>query len=401
VPLFDDMPSETVKRMVWFANGVEIGDLVQPALMAACTKHGLVSRESHAASGFTVYARTKKAEDTNSWNPATMPNLLVTDYTSKVVGRSFNRPIPLGDSVFPEAWRANWPQDVKPVVTALIDGWQTIKINRRGNAYPFFTGKYGADFKPYQYAARTYFNLAAAKRFGGNIWPDGYSPVFEVTTSDSCKCVPSGDKLYLVALVNLRTGVESDFQTVQAYAKMLGIHTPQLYPSEDAAQHCKPERGYMLRFDIPNAPSLRIKVETDKYLQTRRLLEDWKVSDILANASAQKEDPFFRDSSLPIKFRFWVQRKHKIFNNAFIKHSLEFADVWKAFPYKYDANPRWDKVLEYLVSNGKTEYYSAVVARMTKENFNQRVWKVVENNFLRQNYNPCYLDSVTGGDITL
>lgn len=240
---------------------------------------GLVEKRFHQTYPLMILTYSRETVWSNLWDDVTEKcrGLIVNYITGEIVARPFEKFFNLGTSYRPETFKENLPCR-PPLVTEKLDGSLGILWEYRGHIGIASKGSFHSEHA--EWATEWYvknIQLAMAPEFTGVIWPQGYTPIFEMICQGIQHHVIhyDQDRLVLLAMVNNETGEELDPRTLYTWADANLVTPVQYYAKtvdEVVAENRPDHEGYVLTWRRPGKPPLKVKVKHLEFLTYQKLV---------------------------------------------------------------------------------------------------------------------------------
>ena len=254
-----------------------LSDYIDIDKMASHIKNGLVRISSHPNKSIplNLYCYDRKAVYDNIWDDVTTKcrGLIVNTGTMEIVSRPFEK-------FFEEGWPGQESNLERRVSLSCEFGPPTISEKINGCLGIFW--KYGIHWG---IATKGSFSSPHAKWatewmenhinvYGKLVFPEGYTPVFEIICQDiQPHCIKyASDGLVLLALIKNDTGEELPHYDMAEYAVRNKLMFSESYPItfaqalEDRPGH----EGYVATYHIPGKAPLKLKIKHDSFKVARK-----------------------------------------------------------------------------------------------------------------------------------
>jgi tRNA splicing ligase len=269
---------------------------------------GLVTVRKHSTLPLSIYCYGRKAVYGNVWDDITTKTrgLIVAD-DGEIVARPYEKFFAYQTDGRPETYGRNLEVSEKlfgtPVITEKING--CLGIFWKYGAHWGVASK-GSFNSPHAQFATKWLE-EHVETFGTLVFPEGYTPVFEIICQEVQPHVIKypKDGLVLLSLVNIRTGEELKQETLQDYAIKNKLAHPTWWPDEsltfkDALKDDDFEfEGYVASFNRPGQTPIKIKIKFPTFLKNRKLFyEEQKLKERKSVNDTQYQDVFNKSSAL-------------------------------------------------------------------------------------------------------
>lgn len=237
-----------------------------------------------------ILSYSRKAVYDNFWDDITMKcrGLIVSIITSpdaEIVARPFEKFFNLNDPTAPDTFEDDLPK-THPIVTEKLDGSLGILYSYKGYSGVASKGSFQSDHA--EWATEWY-----RKHVVNPQWPEGYTVVFEMICQNVQEHIvhyDEKDHLVLLALINIETGEEADYNTLYHWAKINGLSVPKIYAK--SLEQCiadtvpvdakyRNEEGYVLAWPRKGQTPLRVKVKFQDFLRLQKLMHGYGPKQIL------------------------------------------------------------------------------------------------------------------------
>lgn len=246
--------------------------------------NGYVTMNFHKTLPLAIFNYSRKTVREQLWDDVTTKTrgLIVHIDTGEIVARPFEKFFDFGDPKHPETLAENLPQ-TNPVVVDKVNGSLGILYRYEDMTYIASKGSFHSKHADW---ANDWYN----KQCPNPQWPHGYTPVFEMVCESIEKHVVDyggQERLVLLALINIETGEEADYNTLYHYAYLNGLTVPQIYGyswRQASLEILKPFRnveGFVLSWPRPGQAPIKVRMKFVEYLRLRRIVKYTKPIDVL------------------------------------------------------------------------------------------------------------------------
>lgn len=246
-----------------------IENLIDMAEVERQIKSGMFKSQERA--GLVILNYTQMAQFTpDLWNDTTdmCRGLIFDQETREVVARPFKKFWNINDSRHPETSMENLPTSL-PSVTCKHDGSLGIGFKIGPRVHVATRGSFNSD--------QARWATAWIRANTPELWPQGWTPLFEIVYAENRIVVNYGDweGLILLAMVNIETGEEATRAELEQWAGINGMRLVEQYDKpldlcliEDVDN----EEGYVLTWNLGPRPPLKVKVKFETYKRLHKLL---------------------------------------------------------------------------------------------------------------------------------
>lgn len=356
------------------------------AKLQSYIEDGIVTRRPHTFLPLDIYCYGKRATYEQLWDDVTCKTrgLIVERETGLIIARPFEKFFNINDERFPETMEESLRDlstRAERVITEKLDGSLGILWKYDNYVGIATKGSFNSD-----HAAWATEKYVSSERFPSlYVWPEGYTPVFEmVCESVQHHVVYYGeDKLSLLALINIETGVEMHYSNVRQWARCNGMEVVERYNitlSETIKDRPNAE-GYIATWYNTDRPPLRVKIKHEEFLRLQRIHHHTTPKTIfkaLQEADAKHiADALRADAHLARQVDAWVFAFNRAYGDAFVGAS---AIVARALTV---CTTRKEFALFFLQPECKK--YSGICFKMMDQlDHSKAIWKFVEDSDIIQ-----------------
>ena len=231
-----------------------------------------VQRHPNKSIPLDIYTYTRRAVLDNIWNEATIKcrALIVNRQTKEIVARSFEKFFNINDEGHPETLEENLPSGT-PAITEKLDG--SLGVFWKYGTHWGIASKGSFDSDHSRWATKWLENHI--EEYGKLVFPEGYTPVFEMICEDVQHHVVHYGKndLVLLALVNNETGEELfSFQLYAEKNHLTGVHIHFFNLDRAISQDRENAEGYVASWRRLGRPPLKVKIKHPTFLKYQKIL---------------------------------------------------------------------------------------------------------------------------------
>lgn len=353
---------------------------------------GLIESKKHATLPLHILTYTRKAMLTQTWDGVTTKcrGLIIND-AGEIVSRPFEKFFDADTDGRPETYTYNLPTTAPKCLEKLNGNLGILyecevpdpEGERRIVKVSGIASKGSFHSKHAKWATEWYH-----KNCPNPQWPVGYTAVFEMiceSIQTHAICYGGVDKLVLLALINVETGEELDYNALYHYAFLNGLEVPGIYLKSlaDALREDKNgAEGYVLSWDRPRLPPIRVRVKFPKFLKLRKLFYAAKPRAIL---EALKTKDL-------ITLEEWQSASNSLFSASISKWISTFSQAYgeirlRAQQATYRARMEFtlrSEAVAYLKQPENAAFASVSFAMLNEkeaDDINRLIWKAVENKY--------------------
>lgn len=238
-------------------------------------QHGIVQVNFHPTLPLALYTYTRKCIYDNLWDDVTRKTrgLIVDVETNEIIARPFEKFFSIGQDVDNDIAVAEIDEKYgPPVIQGKVNGSLGI-FWRYGIHWGIATkGSFTSDHAKWA----TKWLEDHIEHRGKLVFPEGYTPVFEIIcqTIQEHPIKYENDGLVLLALINKETGEELDQDGLSQYAVKNKLHWTLCYFNtslRDVLQDDNPGwEGYVVTYNIPGKAPFKLKIKFPTYLENRK-----------------------------------------------------------------------------------------------------------------------------------
>lgn len=364
---------------------------------------GLIERKRHPTLPLHILTYTRKAMFSQTWDDVTMKcrGLIVNGF-GDIVARPFEKFFDVNTFSRPETFLENLPNST-PICLEKLNGNLGIlyqyPVKPTSELDPtsvtevvFATGiaSKGSFTSPHATWATEWYHAHCSNP----IWPEGYTPVFEMiceSIQPHAVCYGGVDKLVLLALISNETGAELDYNTLYHYAYLNGIEVVQIYAKslqevlgEDRAN----AEGYVLAWPRGDGlPPIHVRVKHERFLKLRKVFYAAKPKAIL-EALKRGDIPTLEEwqgTSFGANVTKWIATFSGMYGEVRLKAVTIAGHAGRTYANLSDA-------VCFIKAEAPTEIVPIVFAIVNgKESteINRLIWKAVETRFADKLNSDC------------
>lgn len=232
---------------------------------------GLVECRYHNDLPLRLLIFSREVHHNGPWDDVTTKcRGLIVGPKDRIIARPFEKFFNLNTSDRPETHLSNLPH-TQPIITDKVDGSLGILYEYNGYSGIATKGSFNSDQA--KWATEWYRQCCPNAQ-----WPEGFTPIFEIINERIQHHVVhyhGREKLILLALINVETGEEADYNTLYYWAKINGLEAVEVY-SKTVGTIINEDRqnreGYVLSWPRPSQPPLKIKVKHQSFLDLQKIV---------------------------------------------------------------------------------------------------------------------------------
>lgn len=360
-------------------------------------EEGIVERKQHATLPLEILCYSRRATYENIWDDITTKTRgLIVDHDGNIVARSFEKFFNYETEDRPETWPHFFPV-TEPIWLDKLDGSLGILYTVPGGVSdPASTVSGIATKGSFQSEQAIWATLWYHKNVINPIWPEGFTPIFEIIAQSIQTHVvlyDIPDQLILLALINNETGEEADYNTAYHYAKLNGLAIAEIYHFPDgvleaAYNYDRPNKeGYVASWPRPGQPPLKVKFKHPTFLKLQKIVHaatPKKILEALVNKDYDTLQAW--EDGLSFELAEYVRGWRDKFTGAYGYHLVRAKNVFQ--PLAVSAENR-KEFAEWLLKQD-TRYSALVFAMLdgqapemlgNMENVARAAWKLVTEDF--------------------
>jgi RNA ligase len=265
---------------------MKITDYLDTDLLMKHIDSGLVTPTAHPSLPLVILTYSRSCVYSNAWDEVTEKcRGLIIDIDGNVVARPFSKFFNVATSYRPETWLENLPT-TKPDVLEKLDGSLGILFQYKIKSPSPFDPAAIQDYYTYTgIASKGSFKSEHAlwatgyyqKHHSLAVWPEGWTPVFEMICQEVQTHVVHyrlDDHLALLGMVNIETGEELSYDSLCIWAAGNGIPVVEKFDKSvgDALAEDRPNKeGYVLSWPRPGTTPLKVKVKHETFLAMQKI----------------------------------------------------------------------------------------------------------------------------------
>src|ERR1035437_4077502 len=250
---------------------MQLDQLLDIELLEKHLASGMVTASAHPSLPLVILTYGRQCVYDQAWDSVTeVCRGLIVDRKGTVVARPFSKFHNICTSFRPETWLENLPT-TKPDILEKLDG--SIGILYEYNGFTGIASK-GSFKSDHALWATGYYQK---NHHADAVWPDGYTPVFEMICQEVQTHVvhyDAADHLELLAMVKVETGEELNYDSLCVWAA--GNHIPVVEKFNksvgDVLAEDRPNKeGYVLSWPITGTSPLKVKVKHETFLAMQKI----------------------------------------------------------------------------------------------------------------------------------
>ena len=291
---------------------------------------GLVTERLHDTLPLAIYCYGRKAVYDNVWDDVTTKTrgLIVDLNTGDIVARPYEKFFSVGQMppLLDEAERQE-SLGIKPVITEKVNG--CLGIFWKYGIHWGIASK-GSFHSPHAKFATEWMEKHI-EEFGTLVFPEGYTPVFEIICQEIQPHVIKYDKdgLVLLNFINKETGEEASYETNVKYAMQNSLQLSFIvYNTLENVLTMDSEKieGFVATYNRPGKPPLKLKIKFPTFLKNRKIFyEEQKRKENPKNDSKYAE--IFNEASTMLRDALVSCTTRKEFAQFFVNANPELVPV--------------------------------------------------------------------------
>jgi RNA ligase len=348
---------------------------------------GYVSQTCHPTLPLRIYNYTQNAQHERVWNPVT--NLcrgLIVDDQDVVISRAFNKFHNLGTEYVSETLLENLPKEL-PSITKKLDGslgiyWEydSVKVSNPAGQTIRGIATRGSFISEQAQWATVHAHRNLNMKYWE--WPEDYTPLFEIVFKQNRIVVEyNWEDIVLLALVNIETGEELPRHLMEDWGNANGtkIVSKSFYNQlkDITILNIPNEEGYVLTWDNPGKPPLKVKVKFEDYVKLHRIVTGMNpktIWEMLSSGQEEEIKKLLSDNSYPNGFRLWL-------HNWYLQLMGNFNDL------KDSAFREYDRIIGYSGEGSRKDYAVKInqcgfpqllFGLLDGKDIDQMVWKILK-----------------------
>jgi len=361
--------------------------------LEAYVKSGLVTASPHPRLPLLILTYGRSAVYENLWDDVTIKcRGLIIDRQGNVIARPFEKFFNVATSYRPETWLENLPT-TKPDVLEKLDGSLGILFQYKIKSPSPFDPAAIQDYYTYTgIASKGSFKSEHAlwatgyyqKHHSLAVWPEGWTPVFEMICQEVQTHVvhySETDHLALLAMVNIETGEEMDYDNLSVWAAGNSIPVVEKFDKSvgDVLAEDRPNKeGYVLSWPRPGTSPLKVKVKHETFLAMQKIAHAATPKSIL-DALCEGQDELIATwtASANPEIASFVQGHASRFRGKYMETLGIAAGMAQTARMRYGT--RKDQA-EFLTQDNGHRFYSGIAFALldskAPETIRKAVWKV-------------------------
>jgi RNA ligase len=249
---------------------MKLTEYLDTELLMKHVDSGLVTSSAHPRLPLVILTYGRKCVFDQAWDEVTSRcRGLVVDLEGNVIARPFEKFHNICTSFRPETWLENLPS-AKPDILEKLDGSLGILYRYDGETGIASKGSFKSEHA--NWATGYYQNHHSEA-----VWPEGYTPVFEMICQEVQTHVvhyDSADHLALLALVYTETGEEMSYDLLCLWAAANHMPLVEKFNKSvgDVLAEDRPNKeGYVLSWPRTGTSPLKVKVKHETFLAMQKI----------------------------------------------------------------------------------------------------------------------------------
>ena len=258
---------------------MNLADYLDRTKLAQYIHEGWVVVRQHDTLPLNIYSYSRKTVYANKWDDITTKTrgLIVHRDTGEIVARPYEK-------FFAYNWEGRsetYPRSVENVEREFGPPVITEKVNGCLGTFWKYNQHWGiatkGSFHSPHAAFATKWMEDHIEHNGKLVFPEGYTPVFEIICQDIQPHVIKypADKVVLLNFIKIDTGEELNLFRTKLYANTNLLETPFPYVkmsfTEALTDDSEEFEGYVATYNRPGQPPLKLKIKFPTFLKNRKL----------------------------------------------------------------------------------------------------------------------------------
>lgn len=357
-------------------NTMKLRELLDTDLLTTHLNNHVVNAQHHHFLPLTIYNYGRKATFDCIWDDVTTRcrGLIVDHATDEVIARPFAKFFNLETGYRPETMMLALP-DGMPEVTEKLDGSLGILYRYNGFTGIATRGSFASDQAAW---ASSWYEKYLAKA----VWPDGWTPVFEIIYPDNRIVVNySYEGLVLLACINIETGTEMSHKELHALGFANGCRTVLLFNKsvdECRADEIDNAEGYVLTWPRPNQPSFKVKVKFQEYFRLHHLMTGISPKEIWRML---KDGESFDDitGNVPAHYETWVNYWKGSLESEYGRFEQKAKAIFATCPLPKTSGDKEARkqLAEFFTMGDRKEVAPIMFKMLDGQAYDEVIWKLV------------------------
>lgn len=246
--------------------------------LAQRIQEGYVDVKTHPTLPLQLYCHTRMAVLDNFWDEITTKcrGLIVNKFNGEIVARPFEKFFNVNTEDRPETHVSGFLAYTlpRPIVSDKLDGSLGIFWEYEGHWGVASKGSFTSVHAQWM----TQRLAQHIEEHGSLIWPEGYTPVFEMIAESVQTHVidyHGEERLVLIALINKSSGEELLPVALESYGKRNHLPTPTFYNMNLAGAFAldrENHEGFVFTYPRLGQPPLKVKVKHPTFLRVQKVV---------------------------------------------------------------------------------------------------------------------------------
>jgi tRNA splicing ligase len=258
---------------------MQLADYLDRPKLARYIAEGWVSVRHHDTLPLNIYSYSRKTVYANKWDEITTKTrgLIVDRNTWEIVARPYEKFFAYDT----EGRSETYPRSVENVEKEFGPPIITEKINGCLGTFYKYNQHWGIATKGSFHSPHATFATKwmedHIEEHGKLVFPEGYTPVFEIICQEIQPHVIKYpvDGVVLLSLIKIDTGEEVNYDDVQRYAARNGLAYPSFINEEESITTVLNDdsdviEGYVVTYNRPGTTPLKLKIKFPTFLANRR-----------------------------------------------------------------------------------------------------------------------------------
>jgi RNA ligase len=353
---------------------MKLSEYLNVELLEGDIRRGMVSANHHPTLPLTLYCYTRKAVAKDYWTDVTKKcrGLIVCDIDGEVISRPFIKFFGyhwLGQiETYPGSVLQTDKQFGPPIITEKING--NLGIFWRYGIHWGIASKGSFSSDHAKWAEK--WMADHIENYGPLVFPEGYTPVFEMICQEVQEhCIKyDKDELKLLAFINNETGEELNYRSLWNYASLSNLAWAAAHSLtfEEALNSDRPgHEGYVATYNRPGQPPLKIKIKHPSFIKARKeFYAKQELTKLQNNPDPAYAEVFDKASGLVLEAlaRFTTRKEIGVFFT--LPENLEFSQTCFAILDCRDHKPAIHRLLAKRLQESQTSTISVLNTKETK-----------------------------------
>lgn len=357
---------------------MKLANYLDVAKLEQHIKDRVINVQHHRYAPLDIFNYGQKAQFESIWDDVTCKTrgLIVDRNTGDIVARPFEKFFNLGHQGRPETDFAALPAR-EPEITEKLDGSLGI-LYRIGNKAAIATrGSFESDQAAW---ASTWLN----KNLSHIIWPPNTTYLFEIIYPDNRIVVKyDTEGLFLLGAVDIETGKEDPHGVLKWWAgevKCPIVRKTDISVVDVRLENTPNKEGYVCKWDIGNAPPLRVKIKFIDYCRLHRLITGISPKAIWEMlAAGQSFEELLVDT--PTHYVEWVNYWKNGLQAEYGRFEQKAIAAWESCPLPRDGKDKEARkaLAEYFTAGDRKPISSILFKMLDGQSYDDVIWKLVKD----------------------